>query len=145
MPLPSPTPGLVIGYRYLWTTEARSGQQEGRKTRPCVIILAVEDAKGEKLVTVAPITHSEPCGQDDAVELPQTTKRRLGLDEERSWVIISEVNRFTWPGPDLSPISWKQPDRFEAGFLPPRLFDDIKTRLIVLAKERRLSAVPRTQ
>ena len=35
------------------------------------------------------------------IELPQQTKTRLGLDDERSWVIVSEANDFAWPGPDL--------------------------------------------
>ncbi len=60
MSLPDPTPGLVIGYAYLWRDEARSGQEEGRKDRPCVIILSVQTLRGETVVTVAPITHAPP-------------------------------------------------------------------------------------
>jgi hypothetical protein len=29
------------------------------------------------------------------------TNQRLGLDAERSWVMLTEANRFVWPGPDL--------------------------------------------
>ena len=42
MPIPTPEPGLIISYAYLWEHEAQSGQEEGRKDRPCVIALAVE-------------------------------------------------------------------------------------------------------
>jgi hypothetical protein len=28
-------------------------------------------------------------------------KRHLGLDDEPSWIITTEVNRFVWPGPDI--------------------------------------------
>jgi hypothetical protein len=36
-----------------------------------------------------------------AVEIPHATKRRLGLDDARSWVVLTEANRFAWPGPDV--------------------------------------------
>jgi hypothetical protein len=32
------------------------------------------------------------------------TKRRLGLDAEQSWIMITEANGFVWPGPDLRPV-----------------------------------------
>jgi hypothetical protein len=36
-----------------------------------------------------------------AVEIPLRVKEHLRLDSERSWVILNEVNVFTWPGFDL--------------------------------------------
>ena len=118
MALPDPKPGLVINHGYLWRYEATSGQEEGRKDRPCVVILAVEEIEGEKIVTVAPVTHTPPTDSKSAVELPQITKKRLGLDDQRSWVVTTEVNRFTWPGTDLRPISRKKPNEFAFGFAP---------------------------
>jgi hypothetical protein len=79
-------------------------------------------------VTVVPITHSSPAG--DAVEIPLTVKRRLGLDEERSWAVVSEVNRFVWPGPDLRPVPRGDDERFDYGFLPPSLFHQIRDQLL---------------
>jgi hypothetical protein len=35
-------------------------------------------------VRVLPITHTPPSDTDDAIEIPPGTKRRLGLDDERS-------------------------------------------------------------
>ena len=145
MPLPVPHPGLVIGYRYLWYAEAQSGRVEGRKDRPCVVVLAVQEENGETVVTVAPVTHSPPRRPADAVEIPQRTKQRLGLDEEQSWIIVSEVNRFVWPGPDLRPVSQQQSDLFDYGVLPPRLFDEVRHRLLSLARARRAVAVKRTK
>ncbi len=87
MPLPSPRPGLVISYAYLWLAEHREGQLEGAKDRPCAIVLTTESADGETVVTVAPITHSPPRDEAAAVEIPAPTKQRLGLDTGRSWVI----------------------------------------------------------
>jgi hypothetical protein len=101
--LPTPERGLVISYAYLWRSEHEQGREEGIEDRPCVIILAIEDEGGKSLVTVAPVTHAEPARPEEAVEIPLVTKRRLGLDAGRSWVVVSEGNRVTWPGPDLRP------------------------------------------
>ncbi|WP_295393509.1 type II toxin-antitoxin system PemK/MazF family toxin [uncultured Thiodictyon sp.] len=144
MSLPAPHPGLVIGYRYLWDAEAQAGHEEGRKDRPCVVVLAVLQASGGPVVTVAPITHAAPRDPDTAVEVPQPTKRRLGLDEERSWIVVSEVNRFVWPGPDLVPISRVAPGRYDYGVLPPRLFTQIVERLVAVARSRNAKTVVRT-
>ena len=123
MPLPAPRPGLVVSYAYLWHHEHRAGREEGRKNRPCVIVLAVKRTTADAiLVRVVPVTHSAPDEPAAAVELPRPVKRHLGLDDERSWVVLDEINEFAWPGFDLRPISPSQ-DRFEYGFLPPRLFD----------------------
>jgi hypothetical protein len=102
--LPRPEPGLVIRYSYLWLREYREGREEGVKDRPCAVVLAVLDAEGDMRVTVLPITHSIPEDPSVGVEIPVETKKRLGLDAERSWIIVSEGNEFTWPGPDLRPV-----------------------------------------
>ena len=59
--LPEPRPGLVIGYAFLWREEAERGIEEGRKDRPCVIVLAVREIGLQTHVTVAPITHAAPA------------------------------------------------------------------------------------
>lgn len=65
--------------------------------------MTVHDKDGRDIVTVLPVTHSPPQTPEDAVEIPADTKRRLGLDEAPSWVVLTEANRFVWPGPDLRP------------------------------------------
>jgi len=58
MPIPNPEAGLVISYAYLWHGEHQAGQEEGRKDRPSVIVLAtVREADGATTVTVLP-THT---------------------------------------------------------------------------------------
>ncbi len=37
-----PTPGLVIAYTYLWRREHEAGEDAGRKTKPALIVIAVE-------------------------------------------------------------------------------------------------------
>jgi hypothetical protein len=140
--LPRPERGLIISYAYLWHSEYEQGQDEGVKDRPCVIILAIEGDKGTPMVTVAPITHAMPTDPESAVEIPAPTKRRLGLDDARSWLVVSEGNRFVWPGPDIRPIT---PGRFDYGFLPPALFQKVQLQFATFYKARRLPIVPRTE
>jgi hypothetical protein len=143
--LPTPEAGLVICYSYLWHAEHERGREEGLKDRPCAIVLTARRESGETVVTVAPITHSPPATPADAVEIPAVTQARLGLDGARSWIVVSEVNRFVWPGSDLRPVSRAQTDRFDFGLLPPSIFRQVRDRLAECAKAQRLRSVPRTE
>jgi hypothetical protein len=126
MPLPKPAPGLVICYSYLWHDEGRAGGREGRKNRPCAIVVATTDDDGDTAVYVVPITHSRPDDPGAAVELPAAAKRRLGLDADASWIVTAELNRFVWPGYDLRPIARDKPETFAWGFLPTETFEQVK-------------------
>ena len=141
MKIPTPYPGLVISYGYLWHVEQAQGRDEGVKDRPCAIVLSVRKAEGDVVVTVVPVTHRQPNPGADSVEIPAITKKRLGLDRENSWVIVSEVNRFVWPGPDLRRAPGKNQVRCDYGPLPPRLFDQIKKKLLNAAAHQRLEIV----
>jgi hypothetical protein len=142
MAIPNPEPGLVISYAYLWRREFEVGQEEGRKNRPCVIVLSVEKHDSGTQVTVAPITHSPPSSGAPCLEIPPRVKQHLGLDDDRSWVILDEVNQFVWPGYDLRPIPGKQGD-MAYGFLPPRLFDQIRNGILDIIVKRRGNITPR--
>ncbi len=145
MPLPAPEPGLVISYAYLWHAEHRDGREEGGKDRPCALVLVHRDEGGDRVVAVVPVTHRMPRRPEEAVEIPAIVKRRLGLDEARSWIVVSEINRFVWPGPDLRPVSPAEPERFAYGFLPPALFRQVIERLQATVTARRIRAVRRTE
>lgn len=120
MTIPAPEPGLVINYAYLWHHEHVAGRDEGLKDRPSVIVLCVEELDaGGTVVTVVPITHARPSGEDEGIELPPAVKRPLGLDDQSSWVLVSECNEFVWPGYDLRK---NRRGGYTYGFLPPRLF-----------------------
>ncbi len=142
---PTPTPGLVIRYSYLWRSEAAAGREEGVKDRLCAIVLAVEVDNAGTVVYVLPITHSAPLDPDDAIELPQATKRRLGLDSERSWIVVSEGNSFVWPGPDLRTLPGKDQQSAIYGVLPAAVFNATKTRFLTRIRDRRASVVKRTE
>jgi mRNA-degrading endonuclease toxin of MazEF toxin-antitoxin module len=129
--IPTPEAGLVISYAYLWHREHEVGQVEGRKDRPSVIVLAVERVTdGATVVTVVPITHSTPAEAQNAVEIPASLKRHLGLDGQRSWVVVAEGNEFVWPGYDLRKVP--HADRYDYGFLPPRFFNQVREAFLAV-------------
>ena len=129
MALPEPKLGLAISYSYLWRHERNAGRDEGTKTLPCVIVLAVDHERdGTTTVRVAPVTHTPPHTAFASLEIPLAVKRHLALDDARSWVILDEINEFTWPGYDLRPIPPSR-DRYTYGFLPPRLFEQLMAKL----------------
>lgn len=98
MPLPTPELGLVISYAYLCSSEADEGQEEGLKDWPCALVLSAQDDAGDTVVAVVPVTHSRPHRPEEAVEIPAVVKRRLRLDDARSWIVVNEINRLARPG-----------------------------------------------
>lgn len=145
MAFPAPIPGLVIRYSYLWQSEHERGQEEGVKDRPCAIVLATESEDGQQTVVVLPITHVQPDNPKLAVEIPHVVKRRLGLDDGRSWVVLAEANRFIWPGPDLRPSRRGDASSIVYGPLPYRLFEDIRAGFIKAVREHRSRAIRRSE
>ena len=145
MPLPDPHPGLVLSYSYLWADEYRAGGEDGRKDRPCAIVLTRQVVGNHTLVTVVPITHSPPANAAESIEIPPKIKAHLGLDHLPSWIIISEVNDFIWPRPDLRHIPSSGQLRFDYGVLPPGFFRQVRDRLLALVAARRVANVPRSE
>ena len=145
MSLPAPCPGLVISYSYLWAREHGKGTEEGAKNRPCAIVAARQVIEGREVVTVVPITHTAPADPGDAIEIPPPLKAQLGLDAQRSWIVVTETNDFLWPGPDLWPRPGTKPSRFDYGMLPPRFFAHLRDRILQAHLHRKLNRVPRTE
>lgn len=140
-PLPKPIPGLVIHYSYLWASEHGLGREEGSKDRPCAIVLAVESQDDQHTVVVLPITHRPPTSGSSAIEIPLETKRRLGLDDQQSWVVLTEANHFVWPGFDLRSLS---PGGVSYGELPANFFRRVRSAFARAVRERRIQLVPRS-
>ena len=82
----------MIRYAYLWKRDYEQGREEGSRDRPCAILIAVTDDEDE------------------------------GLDGERSRIVISEVNEFISPGPDLPLVSGGDESSVVEDVLPPRFF-----------------------
>jgi uncharacterized protein YifN (PemK superfamily) len=145
MPFPEPRPGQVIRYSYLWKREYDQHQEEGVKDRPSTVIIVTKNDDDEKLVTVLPITHTPPADPNLAMEIPRQTKQRLGLDDERSWIVLSEANRFLWPGPDLRMAKPGDPSSVVYGYLPANFFETVRTRFIAAAKAQKAMLIRRSQ
>lgn len=141
MAFPDPKPGLVVRYDYVWTHEAAAGRSQG-KDRPTCLVAASDSAARPRYVVLLPITHARPSGDTVGIEIPAKVKQAIGLDEEPSWVIVSEHNIDEWPNGGLSPVPG-EPGEFSYGFLPPGLFAVIKTRFLELAKAKRSASVRR--
>jgi len=145
VPLPQPLPGLVLHYSYLWHDERHRGREEGIKNRPCVIVSAAAVSANEVQVMVVPVTHRPPRHPDDAIEMPAITKQRLGMDDARSWIVVTELNRFRWPGPDLRPIPGIRSGSFAYGIVPPKLFSKLKAGILESARKQTLLLTSRSE
>jgi hypothetical protein len=145
MPIPDPCVGLLIRYAFLWSHEAERGQVEGAKDRPAVIVLMRERRDdGAVVVTVAPITH-RPAHASRAVEIPHKVKKHLGLDDDASFIVLDELNRFVWPGPDLRPLTRRQPGVFSFGILPHDIYSRVRTLAAQLLQTRQAAVMTRSE
>ncbi|HQS49946.1 MAG TPA: plasmid maintenance toxin (PemK-like) [Xanthobacteraceae bacterium] len=138
--------GWIFRYAYLWDRQHREGREEGDKDRPCLVLaIVMTTEEGAPVVRVLPITHTPPADPAEAIEIPAEVKSRLRLDTERSWIVLTESNRFTWPGPDLRHA---ESDSGYYGALTPGLFAEVKRRFVAIARGEvattRHASVPRT-
>lgn len=130
MTFPTPKPGLVIRYGFLWSHERDAGADEAAKDRPCAIVVAARrDADGGTTVIVAPITHAAPNDLTASIPIPSSTCRDLGLDAGDHWLRLDELNRFVWPGYDLRTIPG-QAGAYAYGMLPKALFDRLREGIL---------------
>ena len=140
--------GWIFRYSYLWDWQHREGREEGDKDRPCLVLAVVMVTEaGTPVVRVLPITHTPPADPGDAIEIPAALKNRLRLDHERSWIVLTESNRFVWPGPDLRSVD---SDAGYYGALTPGLFAEVKRRFVAIARGEVAASsphasVPRTE
>jgi hypothetical protein len=142
---PTPKVGQVIRYAYLWKREAERGQEEGQKHRPAVIVVAQRRVGDDVRVVVAPITHAPPLDVGDVVEIPTATSSRVGLDDERQWIVLTDLNSFLWPGPDLRPAPGKGAASVIIGMLPGSLSALLNERLQALLRARRVAITSRSE
>jgi hypothetical protein len=81
------------------------------------------------------MTTKPPIRGQRAIEVPAAIRRQLGLSAERSWIIVTEWNRFTWPGYDIRPVRGREPS-VSFGFLPSGLFRQVRDGLVEAAVGR---------
>jgi len=89
----APKAGDVLRYPYLWSRQAAHGETEGRKTRPCAVLLSLRAGSGQIELRLCAVTTQPPQTGTHAVEVPEIEKRRAGLDSlVPLWVIVDEHN-----------------------------------------------------
>ena len=144
MPLPELTAGLVVRYEYQWHRRSVVGAPSADKDRPaCVVTTFRRHGRPDDFVIYLPISHTQPTGDDDGIEIPDNVKRKAGLDSSRQWIVISEYNLDTWPTeirqiPHLAGV-------FHYGHLPPSMFRIVVGVFWERYKDKRLKQVNRTE
>ncbi|HVQ07531.1 MAG TPA: hypothetical protein VMS43_03765 [Allosphingosinicella sp.] len=133
----------MISYVYLWSDEAERGEESGRKDRPVVIVLATTVRRGRTQLLVAPVTHAAPAQSGSAIEIPANVKAQLGLDRNRSWIVVTELNRFIWPGPDLRIVPGRESPFYD--MLPDWLFRRVREAVARHVRAGRLKITKRTE
>ena len=134
----APRIGDVWRYPFVWGREARDGETEGRKDRPCVVPIVVTSEEGGSFLYFLPITTQPPQKGQNAVEVPQTELRRAGLDTDGpSWVMLDDYNRDRLGG-----SYYVAPDGYMGRFSPAFL-DPLRLRFARLVAARATSAVAR--
>ena len=74
-------------------------------------------------VAYLPISHVAPRSGEQATAIPPRVARHLGLTEERSHLYTSYAVEDDWPY-DVAHAPGSG-DRFDYGFVPPRLFEAV--------------------
>jgi hypothetical protein len=96
--------GQIVRFDYLWRDEQTQGRIEGAKDRPCAVVVALRtDEKGDASVMLAPITHAQPKSSSLSIEIPNQAKSGTGLDADRSWLVLSEINLVKWSDAGIVP------------------------------------------
>lgn len=108
-----------------------------------MVVVARIERRGRSELIVAPVTHSAPERPADGIELPPKVKRQLGLDQARSWIITTELNRFIWPGPDVRIAPGKDSPLYDA--IPELLFDRLRASVASHVAAGRLKVTKRTE
>jgi hypothetical protein len=88
--------GTVLVYPYLWEHEHANQATEGRKPRRVAVgvRISAKEAGGNDRVILFPITSQRPADAVLSVEIPETERRRAGLDHDKSlWIILDEYNQ----------------------------------------------------
>jgi len=124
-----PEPGEVLNHSYLWEYEFANGRDEGVKDRPVAVVLVTQAKDGIDQVYVVPMTTKPPARDQLAIEAPDAIRRDLGLSGDRSWIVITEWNRFSWPGYDIRPVPSREPS-VSYGYLPASFFRRVRDAIV---------------
>jgi len=129
--------GSVIRYPFLWVREFDKGETEGRKSRPTAVGFRLNRPDGQDILILFPITTQQPKSNRFAVEIPDTEKKRAGLEAAlRLWIILDEYNEDV-----IGQSFYLEPDsligEFSRAFFVPVVRAFIKRRSEVRGVNRR--------
>ena len=95
-------------------------------------------------VYVAPISHVQPDAANGqrGIEIPEISKRGLGLDDESSWLYTSELKHFLWPGFDLKKTS---DGRDHYGIVSGNMIRAVRSNIAANAKDKKLKLLNRDE
>lgn len=142
--LPAPKVGMVVNYEYIWARQFRDGfkPEDVVKIRPCAI-LAVVEGKDDTTVYVSPMTHTAPYHPERSIKLGEDTSRRLRMDCNSTYLMVDEVNKFTWPGDGLRRVFNRGAASYSFGNLPEAVLLEARSKLKAFNASKALSFVPR--
>ncbi len=110
------------------------------------MVVIARKALGDRTELMAvPITTQPPRRAADGFEVPPRVKAHLELDAERCWIMVTELNRFLWPGPDVRPIQRGKELTPFYGTLPEKLFRPVLEAVIARAEAGALRAAKRSE
>lgn len=138
----TPKTGTILRYSYLWADEAERGLEEGTKDRPALVVAV---AISQTHVVALAITHTKPNTPEDAISLPMSVKKHLGLDDMPSWIVLTEANVFAWPGPDIRNIPGTEPPTSIYGRIPNSLLQTVARRVLENRQLQRMRIVSRME
>lgn len=107
------------------------------------MVVATITRNNRTQLLVAPITHVRPDRGNDAIEIPPNIKKQLGLDRARSWVVLTELNRFLWPGPDIRIAPGHESPVYDA--IPDWLFFEVREGVLRHSGAGSLTVTKRTE
>lgn len=108
-----------------------------------VVVIARKVVGDRTELMAVPITTQPPRRAADGFEVPPRVKAHLGLDAQRCWIMVTELNRFLWPGPDVRPIRRGKELTPFYGALPEKLFRPVLDAVIKRAEAGVLKAAKR--
>ena len=130
--------GAVLRYPYLWARQSKNGETEGRKPRPCAVILALKSGNDQTELRLCAVTTQLPQTGTCAVEVPEIEKRRAGLDGgSQLWVIVDEHNV------DVLEQSFYIEPRSQIGAFSSAFTKDLQAEMIVALRQRNSKSVRR--
>ena len=109
-----------------------------------VVVIARKAVEGGTELLVVPITTQQPRNLADGFEVPTRVKAHLGLDAERCWIMVTELNRFLWPGPDIRLVGRGPAATPFYGYIPQQLFDSVLAAIVARAKTGRVAITKRS-